>query len=294
MPSAASVSGTKSVRVIDAYASGKQVHSSTQTKISHTWLASQTGAMAWSMTSRGRSPRLRPARHEVPEAGAEVGAAEDRVVVIAANRMRAAVVAIRAAPSASSADARVARPDRLARPVRHVGLAGAVALPEAAAHLAQHQDRGDAEPDVEEDHADEGDPDPGVGGGGVLDLHLLVDDPGLAADLADDPARLHGDHGEHPGGGGGPEEPLALGHVSPEDPGRPPPQGEQEQQGAEADHQVPGQVDDVDLVDGRAGPSAGVSSSPWMTVDVPVLGSDRIEASPGIGTPPTTSPSELR
>ena len=31
-----------------------------------------------------------------------------------------------------------------------------------------------------------------------------------------------------------------------------------------------------------------------MTVDVPVLGSDRIEARPGIGMPPTTSPSELR
>ncbi len=40
--------------------------------------------------------------------------------------------------------------------------------------------------------------------------------------------------------------------------------------------------------------AAGISSSPWMTVDVPVLGSDRIEASPGIGMPPTTSPSELR
>ena len=39
---------------------------------------------------------------------------------------------------------------------------------------------------------------------------------------------------------------------------------------------------------------AGVSSSPWMTVEVPWLGSDRIEARPGIGNPPTTSPSELR
>ena len=31
-----------------------------------------------------------------------------------------------------------------------------------------------------------------------------------------------------------------------------------------------------------------------MTVEVPVPGSDRIEARPGIGIPPTTSPSELR
>ena len=36
--------------------------------------------------------------------------------------------------------------------------------------------------------------------------------------------------------------------------------------------------------------AAGVSSSPWMTVDVPVLGSDNHEARPGIGRPPTTSP----
>ena len=40
--------------------------------------------------------------------------------------------------------------------------------------------------------------------------------------------------------------------------------------------------------------AAGVSSRPWTTVDVPVLGSDRIDASPGMGMPPVTSPSELR
>ena len=40
--------------------------------------------------------------------------------------------------------------------------------------------------------------------------------------------------------------------------------------------------------------SAGVASRPWTTVEVPSLGSDKIEARPGIGMPPTTSPSELR
>ena len=40
--------------------------------------------------------------------------------------------------------------------------------------------------------------------------------------------------------------------------------------------------------------SAGTESSPWMTVARPVLGSDNHDARPGMGTPPTTCPSELR
>ena len=60
IPNAARVSGTNSVRVIDAYASEKPVHSTTKTKISQTWLASQTGPIEWSITSRGRSPRAAP------------------------------------------------------------------------------------------------------------------------------------------------------------------------------------------------------------------------------------------
>ena len=34
--------------------------------------------------------------------------------------------------------------------------------------------------------------------------------------------------------------------------------------------------------------SVGIVFRPWTTVEVPVLGSDRIEARPGIGMPPTT------
>src|SRR5262249_11976107 len=60
MPSAANVSGTNSVRVIDWNASGKPVHSTTSTKISHTWLASQTGPIAWFTTARGFAPCLAP------------------------------------------------------------------------------------------------------------------------------------------------------------------------------------------------------------------------------------------
>ena len=60
MPSAASDSGTNSVSVIDANASGKPVHSTTRQKISQTWLASHTGPIEWAMTARGRAPRSAP------------------------------------------------------------------------------------------------------------------------------------------------------------------------------------------------------------------------------------------
>jgi hypothetical protein len=38
---------------------------------------------------------------------------------------------------------------------------------------------------------------------------------------------------------------------------------------------------------------AGTLSSPWTTVELPVLGSDSQEASPGMGIPPDTVPSEF-
>src|SRR6185369_6056563 len=60
IPSAAIVSGTNTVSVIDAYASGKHVHRTTHVKISHTWLASHTGPIACSITDRGRAPRSAP------------------------------------------------------------------------------------------------------------------------------------------------------------------------------------------------------------------------------------------
>ena len=79
MPNAASDSGTNSVSPIDANASEKPVHSTTRQKISQTWLASHTGP---DRVGRDRARALAPlgaARDEVPEARAEVGAAEHRV-----------------------------------------------------------------------------------------------------------------------------------------------------------------------------------------------------------------------
>ena len=155
--------------------------------------------------------------------------------------------------------------------------------PEPAAHAAQDEDGRDTEPDVEEHDADERDPDPRVRGGGVLDLHLLVDDPGLTSDLADDPARFHGDDGEHPGGGGGPKEPLAPGHVPSEDPRGPP------YHSVSRNSSVPSPtitsharwVTLTLLLVGRS--SAGTLSSPWMTVDVPLPGRTGSRPSPGSG-----------
>ena len=79
MPSAAMVSGTNSVSMIEAYASGNAVQVTTKMKISQTWLASQTGPIECSISARGRAPALGAAGRQVPEAGAEVGAAEHGV-----------------------------------------------------------------------------------------------------------------------------------------------------------------------------------------------------------------------
>ena len=57
MPSAARLSGMNSVEKIDANAVENPVQSTTSTKISQTWLASQTGPIAQSISSRARRPR---------------------------------------------------------------------------------------------------------------------------------------------------------------------------------------------------------------------------------------------
>ena len=60
MPSAASASGMNSVDITDEKAMPKAVQETTRTKISQTWLASQTGPIECSISARGRSPRLSP------------------------------------------------------------------------------------------------------------------------------------------------------------------------------------------------------------------------------------------
>ena len=57
IPSAARLSGMKSVEKTAAKADEKAVQSTTSTKISQTWFASQTGPIAQSISSRARLPR---------------------------------------------------------------------------------------------------------------------------------------------------------------------------------------------------------------------------------------------
>ena len=62
MPSPASDHGTASVVMMALNARGNPVHSMTITKMSHTWLASQTGPIERSIWRRARSAiSLRPA-----------------------------------------------------------------------------------------------------------------------------------------------------------------------------------------------------------------------------------------
>ena len=79
IPSAARLSGMNSVEKIAAKAAEKAVQSTTSTKISQTWLDSQTGPIAQSISARARLPRSPLPGEQRPEARPEVGAAEDRV-----------------------------------------------------------------------------------------------------------------------------------------------------------------------------------------------------------------------
>ena len=60
MPTRARTSGTASVVATAAKVEGKPVHHTTSTKISQTWLASQTGPMLWSTWRRSSAPRRVP------------------------------------------------------------------------------------------------------------------------------------------------------------------------------------------------------------------------------------------
>ena len=79
IPSAASASGMYSVVKIAEKADEKAVQRMTRTKISQTWFASQTGPIDRSIWARTRPRPFPRARKQVPETGAEVGPAEDRV-----------------------------------------------------------------------------------------------------------------------------------------------------------------------------------------------------------------------
>jgi hypothetical protein len=70
IPSSTRWKGTNSPSLSAAYADGKQVKSSTTTKISQTWFASHTGPIAWAIASRcasRRGPRAKASQIPPPK-----------------------------------------------------------------------------------------------------------------------------------------------------------------------------------------------------------------------------------
>ena len=148
---------------------------------------------------------------------------------------------------------------------------------------------------VEDDDPEEREPDAGVAGRRLLDLHLVEDDPRLAADLGDHPAGLHRDHREDAGDRGDAEEPLGLREVPPEQPGD---ARTRARAGTAACRGRPSRPTRGARRSPRrpsAASTPGRRCDPGRPCSVPSAGSDRIDARPGIGMPPSTLvPSELR
>src|SRR5262245_43870645 len=160
MPSAARLSGTNNVRVIDANASEKPVHSTTSTKISQTWLASHTGPIAWLTTVRGRAPaRVPPATRSQNPApkSAPPNSAYAVIPTMSTNATASAIACTRELGVAPRAGR-----NRAARRVGPVELEAVVLLAEATAHDPQHEHQRDRDPDVQDRDREERDPDAGV------------------------------------------------------------------------------------------------------------------------------------
>ena len=134
---------------------------------------------------------------------------------------------------------------------------------------------------------------PGVGRRRVLDLHVVVDDPRLAADLGHDPAGLHRDHGEHARARRRARRNDRLVGIRRRNSQLAPYQSDSRNSSVPRPTMT-SQARWTTLTSEIVGRSpAGTLSRPCTTVAVPVLGSDSHEARPGIGIPPATVPSEF-
>ena len=182
IPTAAPNSGTYSVSITGPKAFGNPVQNTTSTKISHTWLASHTGPIErLSMPADARAA-LRAARGQVPDARAEVGAAQHRV---------------HDQPGDSTA---TVRSTAISAPASRRQLALAAAGARGAAG-ARRRPRPAPVDDRQGRVADRDPPAPVTASVGP---HHLVDDPWLAADLGRDPA---GDQRDERGAGRRPRPP---------------------------------------------------------------------------------------
>ena len=137
---------------------------------------------------------------------------------------------------------------------------------------------------------------PSLRGRGVLDLHVVVDDPRLPPDFGDDPARFHREHGRDAGDRRDPAGTTRdFGMSRRKIQHEPVPD---RQAGTAAvpmpDHDVPREVDRVDLRGSSAGRRPGPSRAPRSRCSCRSFGSESHDASPGIVIPPVTVPSEFR
>ena len=142
-----------SVEKIASNAEEKPVQSTTMTKISQTWLASQTGPIAQSISSRGRRPRSPPPASRLHSPAPKSAPPKTAYIVAPIQRTTATAVALLIRPPRRQVRGRA----RL-RAVRPVVVLAVVAAP-APRHRPQRDDQRHAERDVEADDQPEGDPD---------------------------------------------------------------------------------------------------------------------------------------
>ena len=210
--------------------------------------------------SSGRPPRgslaaFGASRDQVPEAGAEVGAAEERVRGDADEQHDRDGLAHGTDTSSRARSERLAAGRRAHRRRR--------ARARNRRLMPRSMSTRDPSDDVEDDHARRTSSRRPCSRSRRPRPSCAEDDPGLSPDLGDDPPGLHRDHRERR-----PRPPRSAGTTCSaacrggRSTTRQYQSGEQEEQRAEADHHVPGEVDRVDLATRRAGRPPGTCSGP--------------------------------
>src|SRR5262245_60437593 len=199
------------------------------------------------MRVRGREPRSAPPAMRSQKPAPKSAPPNSAYADTATNRMTATKSSTDGLPFSLGIGG------KLAWTVRDVGVVECGGLrAEPATHRTDHPHDGCREGEVQRDDDEERDPYALVPGCRVFDLHVAVDDPRLPTDLRHYPARLHREHRGDARDRRDAKEQFRLGHVTTEDPREPVPHREQEQKSGETDHDVPREVDGVDLTGRRA------------------------------------------
>ena len=233
IPSPARNSATDSVEASEPNAAGYAVHVTVSTKMSQTWLASHTGAIASWAWSRMRSPRSPAPGRQLPDARPEVRAGEHDVEHEAQQ----------------DEDHR----ERRRATSRQPSATGDAGQPAQDPHHAR------AHRQVDQPQRRVADRDAAGGGHRLRGRHHAIDDPRLAPDLGRHPPADQGDEGQRPGGGDREVEPARLGQPSPAHAHEEHDDAQHRQQRADADHRLEGDAHDVHR---RALSTRGTASSP--------------------------------